>query len=49
MLAAPGADLVAAENAVVVRIHLVEACGGALSGAVLGALDELVARDAANG
>jgi len=40
VLAAPSVDLVAAENAVVVRVHLVEACRGALSGPILGALDE---------
>jgi hypothetical protein len=49
VLTAPGADLVAAKNAIVVRVHLVETCGGALSGAILGALDEPVARDAASG
>lgn len=47
VLAAPGPDLAAVENAVVVCVHLVEPRRRALSRPLLGALDELVSRDAA--
>ena len=49
MLAAPGADLVAIEDAVVVRVYLLEPRRGPLSGTILGALNELVPGDAARG
>lgn len=47
VLAAPGADLGAIEDAVVVGVHLVEAGSGPLLGAILGALDILIPGDAA--
>ncbi len=47
MLAAPGADLGAVEDAVVIGIHLVEAGPGPFRCPILGTLDELIPRDAA--
>src|SRR5437764_13244294 len=47
MLRAPGAELGAVEDAVVIGVHLVEARPGPFRRPILGALDELIPRDAA--
>src|SRR5438270_179887 len=47
MLGAPGADLGAVEDAVVIGIHLVEARPGPFRCPILGALNELIPREAA--
>src|SRR5215469_11326824 len=49
MLAAPSTDLGTVEDAVVVSVHLVEPRRGALPGAILGALNELISGQAASG
>ena len=47
MLGAPGVHLGAVEDAVVIGVHLVEAGPGPFRCPILGALDELIPRDAA--